>query len=460
MKVSTPPTYRSVFKLVWPLAIGMANNAIMQFVDRVFLSRESETAIAAVLPASMLSWVFVGFFQAVVAYSGAFVAQYHGAGDREGCVRSYFTALVMALISGAFCLLLIYPGNMVFALVGHTGDLLRYERTYYSIVMLGAAALCMTTASQCYFTGLGFTRSVFWVNVIGNIVNIVLDPILIFGLGPIPAYGIAGAAVATAIAQTTQFLILWNMALRREEIKGFSKFVSTGIKGFSELFRRMLRFGVPSGLYTVLNLLSFTIFVFLTSKLGVTELAVSNAVFSVAYLLMAPIEGFSIGAETLVGQYQGAGNSKYALKAGNKTIVTAVVYSVVTSLLVLVFHKPILSLFAGTDSSMNLPEMVSLSFTLFIMMTTWQCFDAVDITSGGALKGAGDTRFIMIWMLVCAFLIWMPLVFFVFFNYRTMPLMWATQIVYIAVICIGTLWRWLKGPWKKISLRGTPAPSV
>ena len=446
------PTYRSILKLVWPLAIGMANNAVMQFVDRVFLSQESELSLAAVFPASMLSWVFVGFFQSVVAYSGAFVAQYKGAGDNDGSVRSYFVALVMGLISGLLCWALIIPGNTVFALVGHTGDLLKYEQTYYTIVMFGSIALCLSTASQCYFTGLGFTRSVFWVNVCGNVLNIILDAILIFGCGPIPSYGIAGAASATALAQTAQFLILWNMALRRDEIGSFTKLLRIGRKGFAELFSRMLRFGVPSGLYTILNMVSFTIFVFLTSKFNVNELAISNAVFSVAYLLMAPLEGFAIGAETLVGQFQGAGNASYAKKAGNRTIILAVGYSIFMSIVVLAFHEPILSLFMGSESSLNVPEMFSLGFTLFIMMTTWQCFDAIDITSGGALKGAGDTKFIMTWMFFCAFLVWLPLVFFVYYNYRTMPMMWATQIVYIVIICIGTSIRWCRGYWKKIKI--------
>lgn len=451
------PTYRSILRLVWPLAIGMANNAVMQFVDRVFLSQESEMSLAAVFPASMLSWVFVGFFQSVVAYSGAFVAQYKGAGDREGSIRSYFVALVMGLVSGLLCWALIMPGNTVFYFVGHTGELLKYEQTYYSIVMFGSMALCLSTASQCYFTGLGFTRSVFWVNVFGNVLNIVLDAILIFGCGPIPSYGIAGAATATALAQTAQFLILWNMALQREEIGSLVNLLRIGRQNFSELFSRMLRFGIPSGLYTILNMVSFTIFVFLTSKFDVKELAISNAVFSVAYLLMAPLEGFSIGAETLVGQYQGAGKTSYAKKAGSRTIILAVGYSVFMSAIVLFFHKPILSLFIASDSSLNIPEMFSLGFTLFIMMTTWQCFDAIDITSGGALKGAGDTKFIMMWMFFCAFLLWIPLVFFVYFNYRTMPMMWATQIFYILIISVGTSIRWYNGYWKKIKMLEKPS---
>ena len=72
-------SYREIVRLVWPLALGMINNAVMQFVDRAYLARESMESLEAVLPASILAWIFMCFFQSVVGYSNVFVAQYHGA---------------------------------------------------------------------------------------------------------------------------------------------------------------------------------------------------------------------------------------------------------------------------------------------------------------------------------------------------------------------------------------------
>ena len=97
--------YLEVFRLTWPLALGMANNAIMQFVDRVFLAQESTASLEAVLPAAILSFLFVGLFQSVVVYSGTFVAQYHGAGDERMCRASYRAGVLMAIVAGAVVLL-------------------------------------------------------------------------------------------------------------------------------------------------------------------------------------------------------------------------------------------------------------------------------------------------------------------------------------------------------------------
>ena len=73
--------YLEILKLVWPLALGMINNAVMQFADRAYLAHDSMASLEAVLPSGMLAWVFMGFFQSVVGYAGVFVAQYHGAKD-------------------------------------------------------------------------------------------------------------------------------------------------------------------------------------------------------------------------------------------------------------------------------------------------------------------------------------------------------------------------------------------
>lgn len=77
----------------------MVNTALMQSVDRAFLARHSVAALEAVLPATTLAWVFMTFFQAVVGYSGVFVAQYHGAGDEKGCRQSLAAGIWVALLA-------------------------------------------------------------------------------------------------------------------------------------------------------------------------------------------------------------------------------------------------------------------------------------------------------------------------------------------------------------------------
>lgn len=126
-------SYREILKLVWPLALGMVNNALMQFTDRAFLARDSMESLEAVLPATMLVGIFVSFFQSAIAYSGVFVAQYHGAKDSASCVRCYRAATLLSLVAGLFMFALVPVGGWIFSLSSPSAELLARERTYYDI---------------------------------------------------------------------------------------------------------------------------------------------------------------------------------------------------------------------------------------------------------------------------------------------------------------------------------------
>lgn len=438
--------YCTILRLVWPLALGMVNNAVMQFVDGVFLAHESMASLEASLPASMLASVVMCFFQSVVAYSGTFVAQYHGAGNARGVRASYRAGVALALAAGALAVALVPLGRALAPLMSANGAVIARVRDYYSIVSFGAVALCGQMAAASYFTGCGRTRLVFWVNVLGNAVNVALDPLLIFGLCGCPRLGMAGAAYATVAAMFVQWAVLAGWVAR----DGARAPAAGDPVAFGPLVLRILRFGIPSGAYTVLNLLSFTIFVFVTGRVDDLAFAVSNACFKVNYLLAAPIEGFAVGAATLVGQAQGRGDSAAAHRDALRTLVLGLAFVATLSVLAVVFHRPILSLFVSPET--NVPTFYSLGFVLFLLMAAWQLFDATDVIVSGALKGAGDTKFVMWWMVAVAFGLWLPLVWAVAAWRNTMPALWGTMIVYVVVICIGTLLRWRGGRWRRIKL--------
>ena len=85
-------------------------------------------------------------------------------------------------------------------------------------------------------------------------------------------------------------------------------------------------------------------------------------------------------------------------------------------------------------------------------MAAWQLFDAADVVISGALKGAGDTKFVMLWMVATAFGFWLPLVFIVQAAVGSMASLWATMVAYVVVICAGEIVRWRRGRWQSIKL--------
>jgi MATE family multidrug resistance protein len=440
-------SYFDVFKLVWPIALGMVNNAVMQCVDRIFLAHYSSDALEAILPATTLSFVFAGFFQTAVGYSGVFISQAYGAGDEKKCNLAYNAGTILALLAGVIVLPLVPLGNWLLEYTSSDPQVCALEKTYYSIITSSGIFLFLQTVALSYFTGKGRTLVAFVATALGNVFNIVADIILIFGAFGLPAMGMAGAAYATVISLFMQFLFLAVMAKR----SGAENFYVPHKEDW-RMLRNILRYGLPVGLYEVLNMASFTIFVFVTRRVGEVSLAVSNACFTVCFLLYAPVSGFAIGAQTLVGQALGRGDETAARDALKKTLVLGLGFVFVVCLGAVLLHKPILSLFVPNADISVQNEFYSTGFMLFICLCGWMLFDAADIIVSGALKGAGDTRFVMMWMFVSSFLIWLPIVFLVAAVYNTITALWATQVLYVVVISAGTILRWRGGKWKNIRL--------
>ena len=445
--------YLDILKLVWPLALGMVNTALMQSVDRAFLARHSVDALEAVLPATTLAWVFMIFFQSVVGYSGVFVAQYHGAKDENGCRQSFLAAVLVALLSCAPMVPVTWLGDWILSRTAPTAPMARLEQAYFDVQMIGSVFVYLQMAAIAYLTGRGRTRLVFWINLVGNLLNIALDPLLIFGFDGSPLglrlslapQGIAGAAWATTIALAVQCLLL-AAVVRRDGL--FSGIRHPNVR---TLAVRLLRFGVPAGGYEVLNMLSFTIFVLVTGGVGGEAFAASNACFTVNYLIFAPLTGFAVGAQTLVGQARGRGDDAAAMRALRRTLALGLGFALAACLAVLACRHAILSLYASPD--LTDPEaFYALGTQLLLLMSAWMLFDAADIILSGALKGAGDTKFVMGWMLLNAFALWLPLVFLVRRFHNTMPALWGTMIVYVVVISVGSLVRWRRGAWRRIRL--------
>ncbi|MBR1921453.1 MAG: hypothetical protein IJ829_05560, partial [Kiritimatiellae bacterium] len=139
-----------------------------------------------------------------------------------------------------------------------------------------------------------------------------------------------------------------------------------------------------------------------------------------------------------------------AHRAAMRTLALGLGFVAALSALAVVFCRPVLSLFVPPGAGEE--AFYGLGFTLFALMAAWQLFDAADVIVSGALKGAGDTKFVMWWMVVAAFGLWLPLVWAVAAWRNTMAALWGTMIVYVVVICAGTLARWYNGRWKGIKL--------
>ena len=452
-----PGGYREVLTVAWPLIVSTGSFTVMQFIDRMFLAWHSSVSLQAALPAGILSFTLVSGFMAVAGYANTFVAQHHGAGDARGCSRSVWQGIWLALLTWPLLLALIPVGRALLQWSGHPPAVLAEELDYFTILMAGSLNITLGAAVGSFFTGRGDTLTNMLATVAGNLVNIVLDYLLIFGKAGFPALGIRGAAIATVIAGAVTPLIL--LALYLGPSARASHATAATWRPDRALLARLVRFGLPSGLHLFLDVASFTVFVLFTGRMGELALTVSNMAFSINMVAFMPLMGISIAASILVGQYQGRRDPQTAERAGWTCLRVGLIYMALVGLTYLLAPQAYFWLFSRrAESGLGLAEVLPLGRQLLVMMAVWGLLDAANLILAGALKGAGDTRFVMIYSTLMAWGLLVPVQALIVRLGGGILVSWGWLTLYVIVLSSGFLVRYRGGRWKSIEVLETPPP--
>ncbi len=441
---------REVLSIAWPLIVSTGSFTVMLFCDRMFLAWHSSVAIQAALPAGIMSFTLICGFMALAAYASTFVAQYYGAGDLQGCARSTAQGLYIALLSWPVILVLILPGRWLLGISGHSPEVLAAELPYFTILMFGGLTAPLSAAASSFFTGRGKTTVTMTANIIGNLCNIFLDYVLIFGKLGFPELGMPGAAWATVVSGFVGPCILTVLLLSGPVNAEYNTRRSLGFD--RALFWRIIRFGAPSGVHLALDIASFSVFVLLTGRMGAQALSASNIALSINLIAFLPLVGLGIAASILVGQYQGRGESHLAERTGWSALKLGLLYMAAAGFTFLVFPDIYYSFFVtSAEAGMELQDLLPLGRRLLVIMTVWGFMDAGNMIIGSALKGAGDTRFVMYYSVAVA---WFVLVAgqlaLVLVAGCGIIASWIWTAVYISVLAAGFLWRFRSGRWKSI----------
>ena len=439
-----------------PLVASMGAITLMQFTDRVFLANYSMEAISAALPAGIASFAAISFFMGVANYVNPFVAQYTGAQMPERVGAALWQGIYFSLISASFLASLYFLSGPLFTLIGHAPAVRELEIRYFNILILGAGLVVMGSALSCFYTGRGLTWTVMLVNLTGAAVNIPLDYCLINGIGPFPRLGIVGAGIATVTAYGVIVLIFCILIFSR---KNRDRFGTWRHRSFDkELFGRLMRFGAPSGIQFFLEVFGFTFFIQMLGRLGQTELAVSNIVLSIESLSFMPMVGFHIGTATLVGQAIGSGNPDEGATATLNALHITFAYMAFLSAVFLLFPKPLLHIFSAGHRPGDYIEIARLGVILLRFVAVFCFFDSLNLIFSGAIKGAGDTRFIM-WTIAILSPTVMMIPSYLAANtfHANIYVMWTILTLYICVLGLAFMLRYKQGKWKQMRVIEHPA---
>lgn len=445
---------RELWSISLPLMISTLALLFMIFTDRIFLARYSLDALNASVNAGTLAWAFMAGIGMITAMSEVFVAQYNGAKKFAKLGTPVWQMIWLSLLSFAFFIpLAIWGAPLIFG-GDHLGDL---QITYFRWLVIFSPAYALLTALAGFFIGRGKTRMMIGLAIVANLINILLDRILIFGIpGYVPEMGIQGAAIATCFGYLFESAVLLYIFLKKENREQFG----TGNYriNFSEM-KKCWRIGVPQGIFCALEILGWSVFFWMMTSLGDKHITISSICQSFAILLSFFCEGLSRGAAAVAGNLIGAGRHADVNKVLRSGVVLLILFSLGTSVFLVVDPvDTVRVLFFEHFRSELLDASVMNSLRVCMIFTfAYMFFDGLRWVFSGLLVAAGDTLFLLVvgsssvWIFLLA-----PVYFIVVRNDLPVEYAWGLTMVYSALFFAVYWIRFKRGAWQKIDLV-TPA---
>ncbi|MDC3412874.1 MATE family efflux transporter [Aquibacillus sp. 3ASR75-11] len=378
---------KRVFQIAAP-AIGESYlQSLLGVIDSFFIARLGLLAINAVGITNIYSMTYIGVFTAISATLSVFLSRSFGAKNTDQSKSVLFHGLLIATIIGLlFSVLSVLFSNFLLNLAGADDALKKTAFLYFNVVLGLTPFIALFTAQSAAFRAIGDTRTPFRVGVEMNIVHVIFDYILIFGLGPIKGFGLAGAAVAMILARVYAFLRLF---LKSQQIPSIALSVKD-LKIVRTLTGSMTKFAIPAVLERLSMRLGQVVYFGLIVRMGTETYATHNIAGTLTTFSYTIGGGFAIAATTLIGQSIGEDNIKEVKEYRKWSYLQSAFFMTVVTALLALFSPWIGRLF--TDNS----TVISLLTVILLIDTIAQPFLASVLVDTSAVQAGGNSSFPMI----------------------------------------------------------------
>ena len=439
--------YRHVLRMAWPMILSTSSISIMHFADRMFVAWYSHDSLAASLPASIASFLPLSFFLGTAGYVSTFVAQYCGAQREHRIGPAVWQGIYLGLVAMVLMWTLYPLAESIMNLGGHAQAMRILEVKYFRVLVLGGGFIVIQAAINGFYIGRGKMHTILAVNTITNSINIALNYCLIFGKFGFPSWGLVGAGWATVISQGLGLIIISVLFLGPSNRRLFGTAKHIGLD--KDLFLRLLRYGVPAGLHFFVDIGAFTFLVFLVGWRSSSESATSSAVFSINHLAFMPMLGFAIATSTLVGQFLGRNRPDLAQRATSVALRMVTAYMLLIAAVFVLFPEHLVGLFHSRQGNSDPEAMLELGRILLLLVASHCLVNGLAIIYSAALKGAGDTLFVLLLTAITSWLV-MVLPSYICIGYfgAGVKTAFVFIIAYIFVLAVGCYLRYRGGKWK------------
>ncbi|EHI74574.1 Na+ driven multidrug efflux pump [Streptococcus criceti] len=386
--LSSTPIPKALMALGIPIMIGMLINAFYNLVDAYFVSGLGDTSMGAISIVFPLGQVIVGLGLMFGNGAASYLSRLLGKNDRKTANEVASTALYSSLFLGAIIIILITLFlRPILGMLGATTSIMPYAMSYARIFVVSCIFNVFNVSMNNIAASEGAAKTAMSALLLGAVLNIILAPIFIYTLG----MKVAGAAIATTIAQCASTLLYLRYILQKKSSFGFKL---TDFRWSKQLYSEILKIGIPTLVFQVLTSLSIALINRSAKQYGDAVIAAMGAVTRVTTMGTLVVFGFLKGFQPIAGFSYGAKNFNRLREAIKTSIYWSTIFCVVTGLLMALLSKQIIVQFANGNTDMILAGEKSFvangfSFFLFGFYTVYSSlFLALGKGTAGFILGA------------------------------------------------------------------------
>lgn len=436
---------RVVWGLAWPVILTFSLESLVGLVDMLMVGRLGAACVAGVGVGTQILGAVDVVIIAISTGTLALVARHIGAAERrraeEVLLQSLYIVGVISMVTAGAA------GVWATALVrlfGVDADVLREGTAFTQRLMFAvpAAGVFIVTASA--LRGAGDTRTPLLIGLLMNVVNVIGNYVLIFGKLGFPALGVTGSATASVIALSTGATVSITVLIQRWSVLSLH-----GLSLWPRLteVRRVLSIGFPTAIEQLLMQVGFMLYLAIAARYGTAAVAAYFIGVRILALSFLPGFGFSAAASTLVGQHLGAKRPDGAERSGWEANRLAMVLMSAAGAVIFVAARPI------AEAFINDPAVIADAVTFIRVLAACQPLMAADFTLGGALRGAGDTTFPLVTVIIAFYGARLGFAYTAAAVF-SLSLPWVWSALFGDYIARATLkaWRFQSGRWKTIKV--------
>lgn len=442
--------YRDLWRLSWPVMTFMVFQSTLELVDVFWIGRLGTTSLAAFTISNGLFWLLFTLSQIVTIPTLALTARYRGADNPGGAITAARHSFWMAVALSVLVIALVFGlGDLFISFYDADPEVHAQALVYLKVVGVSMAFAYGSMAMGASLQGVGDTRTPMAIQIITNIINIVLDPILIMGMFGFPALGILGAALATLVARGMGFSIMLYIIISGKISP--SKLQVNGLFSFKfqkAYFKRLIEIGLPACLQAMTRPMTSLLLLKIVSLFGTESIAAIGIGMRFLGLSFIAIAGMTVGTSTMVGQSLGADLKDLTGEIIRKAMVIAVAVQGLTAALCFFAAPYIIGFFADDPAVIQSgTAFLRIISPGLVIMGLSQMIDSV-------FKGSGYTIPSMVSAFIANWLIMLPGAYFIAFvlGLSVNGIWWAITFSFFAELALLLTW-YRRGRWQHREIR-------